>query len=575
VKRLVLCCDGTWNAADQERDGVPCPTNVVKLGYRVAKRDAGGTLQVIYYDQGVGTGNVVDRMSGGAFGRGVEDNIHDAYRFLIANYEPGDEIFLFGFSRGAFTVRSIGGMIRKCGILARPFVRYYRAANELYRNEEHPDDPGPTKFRHDYSVLRAQAIPIKLIGVWDTVGSLGIPLRGLRSLTRTKYQFHDTELSGTVQFAFHALAIDEHRAPFEPTLWAYKPKPAQHVEQVEVLRAEPGGQVPVLQVQHRHQPVVAHDRGAQECGGRLLAQVPVRHEPAGQLLGPPAQGLAAPVDVLDDGLGYPLGGQPLRLGDHGDAAPLDPRGRGEAQPAVRRQQQRAALGVGVFEEQVQQRHHEPVHAQLAGDGLERPHDREQVELVEGAVRPGRNSGERRVDVRHQHRRAPPVVAVAGPAQVRHRGRGVAVYQRVPAAQLGRECLDRAERLLARGVDGTRVAGVGVLTVAGQPGPLGGQQRRVRVEGTRPVAGPFVQHRLRLAQPGQDRLLAVGARRPVLGRERDRVVERRDRGEEAAVVGLRRRGQGQRPRVVADQAGGDQSDGTGDRRATRRRGRLDR
>ena len=123
-------------------------------------------------------------------------------------------------------------MIRKCGILARPFVRYYREANELYRNDEHPDDPGPTKFRHDYSVLGEVAIAIKLIGVWDTVGSLGIPLRGLRSLTRTKYQFHDTELSGTVQFAFHALAIDEHRAPFEPTLWAYKPKPAQHVEQV-------------------------------------------------------------------------------------------------------------------------------------------------------------------------------------------------------------------------------------------------------------------------------------------------------------------------------------------------------
>lgn len=231
MKRLVLCCDGTWNSADQERDGVPCPTNVVKLGFRVAKRDS-GTPQIIYYDQGVGTGNLIDRMSGGAFGEGLEDNIHDAYRFLVANYELGDELYFFGFSRGAYTVRSIAGMIRKCGILARPFVRYYRDANALYRNTEHPDDEAPRKFRASYSIAGAGAITIRMIGVWDTVGALGIPLRGLRALTKTKYQFHDTELSGTVELAFHALAIDEHRAPFAPTIWSYKPKRGQRVEQV-------------------------------------------------------------------------------------------------------------------------------------------------------------------------------------------------------------------------------------------------------------------------------------------------------------------------------------------------------
>src|SRR6267143_3690566 len=131
MKRLVLCCDGTWNSADQERNGVPSPTNVVKIAYRIAKRD-GATLQVIYYDQGVGTGNFFDRLTGGAFGDGVEANIYDAYLVLIGNYEPGDEIYLFGFSRGAYTVRSIGGMIRKCGILARPYVEHYHAAIELY-----------------------------------------------------------------------------------------------------------------------------------------------------------------------------------------------------------------------------------------------------------------------------------------------------------------------------------------------------------------------------------------------------------------------------------------------------------
>lgn len=231
MKRLILCCDGTWNSADQEKNGAPCPTNVVKLGYRVAKRD-GGIPQLIYYDQGVGTGNTLDRMTGGAFGDGLEENIHDAYRFLVANYEPGDELYLFGFSRGAFTVRSVGGMIRKCGILERRAVRYYRDAIALYRNEQHPDDAQPKAFRKSCSVIPEESIPVRMIGVWDTVGSLGIPLRGLRWLTRREHQFHDTELSGSVQVACHALAIDERRAPFAPTLWDYKPKPGQQVEQV-------------------------------------------------------------------------------------------------------------------------------------------------------------------------------------------------------------------------------------------------------------------------------------------------------------------------------------------------------
>lgn len=231
MKRLIFCCDGTWNSADQERDGVPCPTNVVRIAYRVAKRD-GDILQITFYDQGVGTGNLLDRYSGGAFGEGLEDNIHDAYRFLMANYEPGDQLFFFGFSRGAFTVRSIVGMIRKCGILKRSAVDKYRDALALYRSEEGPVDPRPTEFREAYSVCGSRDIEVWFIGVWDTVGALGIPLRGLRWLTRSKHQFYDTELSGIVRHAYHALAIDEHRSSFEPTLWQYNPKEDQKVEQV-------------------------------------------------------------------------------------------------------------------------------------------------------------------------------------------------------------------------------------------------------------------------------------------------------------------------------------------------------
>ncbi|HUG41556.1 MAG TPA: DUF2235 domain-containing protein [Longimicrobiales bacterium] len=233
MKRLVLCCDGTWNRADQKSGDEPCPTNVVKLAYRVAKRDPAGVPQIVYYDHGVGTGNTMDRLSGGAFGHGLEDNIHDAYRFLVGNYEEGDEIFLFGFSRGAFTARSVAGMVRNCGILRRESVRHYTDAIALYHDgDRHPDHAESVDFRGRHSVCGEGSVPIRFIGAWDTVGALGIPVRGLKGLTRRRHQFHDAELSGSVQLAFHALAIDERRAPFAPTLWFEKPKDDQVVRQV-------------------------------------------------------------------------------------------------------------------------------------------------------------------------------------------------------------------------------------------------------------------------------------------------------------------------------------------------------
>jgi uncharacterized protein (DUF2235 family) len=232
VKRLILCCDGTWNRADQQSDGVPCPTNVVKLGYRLAKRD-GDIAQVIHYDHGVGTGNSLDRLTGGAFGHGLEANIHGAYRFLVANYEKDDQIFLFGFSRGAFTARSIAGMVRNCGILKRESVRHYAEAIALYQDRSrHPDHDDSVAFRGRHSECGEETVRIRFIGVWDTVGALGIPVRGLRGATRGKHQFHDTELSGSVDHAFHALAIDEQRGPFTPTLWYEKPKGDQTMKQV-------------------------------------------------------------------------------------------------------------------------------------------------------------------------------------------------------------------------------------------------------------------------------------------------------------------------------------------------------
>jgi uncharacterized protein (DUF2235 family) len=287
MKRLILCCDGTWNTADQDHDGAPCPTNVVKLAYRVAKRDPAGVSQVIFYDQGVGTGNHVDRLTGGAVGEGLEDNIHDAYRFLIANYEPGDEIYLFGFSRGAFTARSIAGMIRKCGILDRASVAQYVPAKQLYHSAVHPDDAQATAFRTEHSCCGADPIKIRFIGVWDTVGALGIPLSGLRSLTRRDDDFHDTELSGTVEYGYHALAIDEHRGPFVPSLWMEKPKPNQVVEQTWFpgVHSDVGGGYPEAAL-----PDVALDWMVAKSKGAGLAmdeaflhQYPLHPDPLGTL----------------------------------------------------------------------------------------------------------------------------------------------------------------------------------------------------------------------------------------------------------------------------------------------------
>lgn len=230
MKRLIVCCDGTWQRPDQNWLGESKPTNVVKLAVQVAKLD-GAIPQVVWYDQGVGTGNVLDLLSGGLVGRGLDDNIVEAYRFLVGNFVPGDELYFFGFSRGAYTVRSLAGMIRKCGIVRRERIEKYSQAVDLYRDDQKPDSAGPRAFREECSVSGDNPIPIQCIGVWDTVGALGIPLRGLSRLTHGKYQFHDTTLSGTVKHAYHALAIDERRDPFTPTLWAPVTKPGQVLEQ--------------------------------------------------------------------------------------------------------------------------------------------------------------------------------------------------------------------------------------------------------------------------------------------------------------------------------------------------------
>ncbi|MFJ9147263.1 DUF2235 domain-containing protein [Streptomyces sp. NPDC102270] len=231
AKRLVVCCDGTWNLADQ-----PSKTNVAKVALAVRRRSADGTEQRVYYHSGVGT-NRRERLRGGAFGVGLSRNVLDAYRFLIHTYEPGDALYLFGFSRGAFTARSLAGMVRNCGILRPEQADRIDEAWTLYRSRAHkPTSVAATLFRGAYSY----ETEIRFVGVWDTVGSLGIPVPAPRFLQplvdrfNHRWAFHDTTLSKSVNGAFQALAVDEERSAFPPTLWQQEKDAGNHQELLQM-----------------------------------------------------------------------------------------------------------------------------------------------------------------------------------------------------------------------------------------------------------------------------------------------------------------------------------------------------
>jgi uncharacterized protein (DUF2235 family) len=235
VTRLVVCCDGTWNTPDQMIGTVARPTNVTKLALSINPTDAAGTRQCVYYHQGVGSSRA-DHIRGGAFGAGLSANVLDAYQFLIDNYQDGDELWFFGFSRGAYTARSIAGLVRNCGILRTQNLDRMHEAFALYRSRaESPRGTASTLFRHAYSYDPR----VRFVGVWDTVGALGIPVPTTRALQplvaffNRRLAFHDTNLSTHVDGAFHALAIDEKRKAFLPTLWTQQPDAGSQVlEQV-------------------------------------------------------------------------------------------------------------------------------------------------------------------------------------------------------------------------------------------------------------------------------------------------------------------------------------------------------
>lgn len=232
MKRIVICADGTWNVRDQldEDTGKRRPTNVTKLARAVLPRAHDGVDQIVFYDEGVGTSGGLDKVTGGAFGRGIERNVRDSYRFLSYNYEEGDEIYLFGFSRGAFTVRTLAGFMNRVGLLDKGDDYYVPDVFSCYESDEQPGSERWKQCFHNVKVRR-ECPPIRMIGVWDTVGSLGAPGLLGRVLNRNKYKYHDITLNRHVENAIHAMAIDEQRAPFAPDLWIRPPDWQGRLEQ--------------------------------------------------------------------------------------------------------------------------------------------------------------------------------------------------------------------------------------------------------------------------------------------------------------------------------------------------------
>lgn len=235
MRHLIVCCDGTWNTPDQES-----VTNVKRLYDALADKDDSGNEQRRYYGPGVGTeGGLVARLTGGGLGVGLDGNIMGAYDWLTTRYGPGDHIALIGFSRGAYTVRSLAGMIAACGLIdttrmdAQQRWRQIEQDRNRYQPGAKTDPVWRDGLAFHYDPDDAQHIPVQFIGVWDTVGALGIPdnLSWLDPLDpASPYTFHDVKLNPCIPHARHAVAMDERRRAFTPTLWT-TPAKSQDVVQ--------------------------------------------------------------------------------------------------------------------------------------------------------------------------------------------------------------------------------------------------------------------------------------------------------------------------------------------------------
>ena len=237
-KNIVLCSDGTGNQGGKGQG-----TNVWRL-YNYLDRAPPGrsaAAQVAFYDDGVGSqDNKILKLIGGAFGLGLSRNIRQLYAYLVQNYTPGDRIYLFGFSRGAYTVRILAGMITTCGVLDKAKFddpqELHQALRNVFRcnrqrygslfdrlsNRLHGVGAAMQDFTDQDMIHRP--VPVHFLGAWDTVDAVGLPIYELAYVWDLvfRHRFPDRRLSAAVRHARHALAIDDERRTFHPVMWDEK-----------------------------------------------------------------------------------------------------------------------------------------------------------------------------------------------------------------------------------------------------------------------------------------------------------------------------------------------------------------
>lgn len=221
-QRLIVLFDGTWNDPQDQ-------TNVYRLAKCIKPFDGLGVRQHFFYDPGVGT-SATTRFLGGMSGWGLTKNLLQGYEWLAKHCHSQEEIWVFGFSRGAYTARSLGGIIRMCGLLKIVTPDLLQRAIALYSNPSLTRDSEEcVNFRRDFS----RDVDIHFMGVWDTVGALGVP--GTILSEKGVFSWHDTTLSDSIKHAFHAVALDEHRSAYNTALWTCNAdtvmRPIEEVEQ--------------------------------------------------------------------------------------------------------------------------------------------------------------------------------------------------------------------------------------------------------------------------------------------------------------------------------------------------------
>ena len=227
AKNITVFSDGTCNESDKGY-----PTNVYKLYQAIERRTDN---QVAFYDPGVGT-NIYD-VTGAAFGTGISKNIRECYEFIVDAYQPGDKIFLFGFSRGAYTIRSLGGMLSKSGLLKKYYRAMVEKAFDIYKDKDNDDQAEVFKQKYCWQKTenKGNTVAVYCIGVWDTVSALGLPFATAKSLnpfSRRWSGFHNTTLAPEVRYGFQAISIDDNRKIFKPEIWDEASSKEQTIEQV-------------------------------------------------------------------------------------------------------------------------------------------------------------------------------------------------------------------------------------------------------------------------------------------------------------------------------------------------------